>query len=97
MVNKRRGNEQGVKGAVIDLEVVFPRLMDMDDEVTLESCTCSHWQVRRNRKVLLDIWPTTGKFRVHDAPQGSPAVTGSADDILDVVEWLLMKGRDDGK
>lgn len=91
MVNKRRGNKQGVKGAGIDLEVVFPRLMDMDCEVTLESCTSSHWQVRRKDKVLIDIWPTTGKFRVHDAPQGSPAVTGSADDVLDVAEWLLSK------
>lgn len=28
MVNKRRGNKQGVKGAVIDLEVTSSRLMD---------------------------------------------------------------------
>jgi len=33
MVNKRRGNEHGVKGAVIDIEVVSSRLMDIDDEL----------------------------------------------------------------
>jgi hypothetical protein len=91
MVNRRRYNEHGGKGAVIDIEVVSSRLMDIDDELEVAICTNSHYQVHRQGKVLLDIWPTTGKFRVHDAPQGSPAVVGSADDVLDVVEWLLSK------
>lgn len=97
MVKKRRGNKQGVKGAVIEMKtaiflgVVSSRLMDIDDELEVAICTSFHCQVRRQGKVLLDIWPTTGKFRVHDAPQGSPAVVGSADDVVDVVEWLLSK------
>jgi hypothetical protein len=91
VVNKRRGNKQGGKGAMMDLDVVSSRLMDIDDELEVAICTSSHCQVRRQGKVLLDIWPTTGKFRVHDAPQGSPAVVGIADDVLDVVEWLLSK------
>lgn len=90
MVMKRRGNKQGVNGAAIEMEVVSSRLINLDDEVTLEPCTSSHWQVRCDRKVLVDLWPTTGKFRVHDAPQGSPAI-GSTNDVLAVVEWLLER------
>lgn len=93
MVNKRRGNKQGGKGAMMDLDVVSSRLMDIDDELEVAICTSSHCQVRRQGKVLLDIWPTTGKFRVHDAQQGSSAVTGSVDDVLAVVEWLLQRER----
>jgi len=92
MVNKRRGNKQGANGAVTYMDVVFSRLNDVADEVTLEPYPgFVHWQVRHKGKVLLDIWPMTNRFRVHDAPQGSPAVTGSADDVLTVVEWLLSK------
>ena len=91
MVNKRRGNKQGGNGAVIDLEVVSSRLIRIDSGLTIDRCVSTHWQIRHWSKVLLDLWPTSGRFRVHDAPQGSPAVTGSADDVLAVVEWLLSK------
>ena len=90
MVSKRRGNK-GMKGAMIDLEVLSSRLMDIDSKLKMESCSNQHWQISREGKVLLDIRPAIGQFRVHDAPQGSPAVTGSADDVLTVVEWLLSK------
>ena len=91
MVKRWFGDDKGAKGAENFLLDITSRLFDVNDEVTLESCTISHWQIRRKDKVLIDIWPTTRKFRVHDAPQGSPAATGSAEDVLDVLSWLFSK------
>lgn len=68
-----------------------------DAGLYLRKCSDTHYQIHDEVGTLVDVWPTTNKFRWHGADESQKAKSGSARKAVQQAEFTARRREGDFK